>query len=152
MPPHLQQSSAQIRYINHFLNPPSFAFVQTLFKRFLIPSPCVDLWKFYLTFVRRVNTNPSQREQVRMAYEFTLNHVGQDKDSSEIWIDYIQFIKSGEVCNFRYDDKPFKSIIAPRRRCEFSTSHQPPFISICRLDFKTSPDLCLIEHKTNRLD
>lgn len=125
-PPHLQQSSAQIRYINHFLNPPSFAFVQTLFKRFLIPSPCVDLWKFYLTFVRRVNTNPSQREQVRMAYEFTLNHVGQDKDSSEIWIDYIQFIKSGEVCNFCYGDKPFKSNIASRRRCEFSISHSPP--------------------------
>jgi len=85
-----------------------------------------------------------------MAYEFTLSHVGQDKDSSEIWIDYIQFIKSGEVCNFCYDDKPFKPIIASRR-CEFSTSHPRPFISACRLDVKTSPDLCLIGRQLNRL-
>lgn len=87
-----------------------------------------------------------------MAYEFTLSHVGQDKDSSEIWIDYIQFIKSGEVCNFCYDNRPFKSIIASRRRCEFLTLYPRPFISTCRLDVKTSPDLCLIGHQLNRLD
>lgn len=32
-----------------------------------------------------------------MSYEFALVHVGQDKDSSEIHSDYIQFLKSGEV-------------------------------------------------------
>ena len=87
-----------------------------------------------------------------MAYEFTLNHVGQDKDSSEIWIDYIQFIKSGEVCNFCYVDKPFKSIIAPGVAVNSQPHFHRLFISTCRLDFKTSPDLCLIEHQLNRLD
>lgn len=46
---------------------------------------------------RRINTGPSTRDTVRKAYEFALAHVGQDKDSYEIWNEYIQFLKSGEV-------------------------------------------------------
>ena len=49
--------------------------------------------------IRRINVDPSTRDIVRKAYEFALNHVGQDKDSGEIWSDYIQFLRSGEVCN-----------------------------------------------------
>jgi hypothetical protein len=36
---------------------------------------------------------------VRQAYEFALNRVGQDKESGEIWSDYIQFLRAGEVCH-----------------------------------------------------
>lgn len=43
-----------------------------------------------------MNTGPSTRDTVRKAYEFALSHVGQDKDSGDIWADYIQFVKSGE--------------------------------------------------------
>ena len=46
---------------------------------------------------RRLNTSPATRDVVRKSYEFALQHVGQDKDSGQIWSDYIQFIKSGEV-------------------------------------------------------
>ena len=46
---------------------------------------------------RRINADPSTRDTVRKAYEFALAHVGQDKDSYEIWNEYIQFLKSGEV-------------------------------------------------------
>ncbi|KIM62980.1 hypothetical protein SCLCIDRAFT_24567 [Scleroderma citrinum Foug A] len=90
-------SSAQIAYLNHFLSPGLFQYAEELFKRFLRTSPSVDLWKFYLTYVRRVNTSPSSREAVSRAYEFALNRIGQDKDSGEIWYDYIQFIKAGET-------------------------------------------------------
>lgn len=37
------------------------------------------------------------RDVVRKSYEFALNHVGQDKESGEIWNDYIQFLKAGET-------------------------------------------------------
>jgi len=47
--------------------------------------------------IRRLNTSPATRDVVRKSYEFALQHVGQDKDSGQIWSDYIQFIKSGEV-------------------------------------------------------
>ncbi|KIJ12905.1 hypothetical protein PAXINDRAFT_117668 [Paxillus involutus ATCC 200175] len=90
-------SSAQIAYLNHFLSPGLFQYAEELFKRFLRTSPLVDLWKFYLTYVRRVNTSPSSREAVSRAYEFALNRIGQDKDSGEIWHDYIQFLKAGET-------------------------------------------------------
>lgn len=53
--------------------------------------------KHSLIFYRRVNSGPSTRETVRKAYEFALSHVGQDKDSGEIWNEYIQFLKVGEV-------------------------------------------------------
>ncbi|KAH7881852.1 hypothetical protein F5I97DRAFT_1818069 [Phlebopus sp. FC_14] len=89
-------SSAQIAYLNHFLSPGLFQYAEELFKRFLRTSPLVDLWKFYLTYVRRVNTSPTSREAVTRAYEFALNRIGQDKDSGEIWYDYIQFLKAGE--------------------------------------------------------
>ena len=46
---------------------------------------------------RRVNTGPTTRDTVRKSYDFALSHVGQDKDSGDIWMDYIQFLKSGEV-------------------------------------------------------
>jgi len=32
-----------------------------------------------------------------MSFEFALNHVGQDKDSGQIWSDYIQFLQAGEA-------------------------------------------------------
>ena len=49
------QASAQIQYINHFLNTETtFDKAQDLFKKFLRTSPCVELWTFYLTYVRYV--------------------------------------------------------------------------------------------------
>lgn len=44
--------------------------------------------------------NAQTRDIVRKAYEFALNYVGQDKDSGEIWIDYIEFLRSGEASPF----------------------------------------------------
>ena len=56
------QSSAQIAYLSHFLTPPLFQQAEGLFSRFLRPSPSVDLWKFYLTYVRYVlRTAPKDR-------------------------------------------------------------------------------------------
>lgn len=49
--------------------------------------------------IRRVNAGPATatRDTVRKSYEFALSHVGQDKDSGEIWRDYIQFLRVGEA-------------------------------------------------------
>jgi cleavage stimulation factor subunit 3 len=58
--------------------------------------------RFYLIPIdtRRLNAGPGPltRDTVRKSYEFALNHVGQDKDSGEIWSDFIQFLKSADVC------------------------------------------------------
>ncbi|KIM53194.1 hypothetical protein SCLCIDRAFT_32058 [Scleroderma citrinum Foug A] len=44
-----------------------------------------------------MKTSPSNRKVVSWAYEFALNHIGQDKDNGEIWCNYIQFIKAGKA-------------------------------------------------------
>ena len=53
---HHFQPSAQIAYLSHFLtNPSSFGYAESLFARFLRTSPSVDLWKYYITYVRSVS-------------------------------------------------------------------------------------------------
>jgi cleavage stimulation factor subunit 3 len=47
------QATAQIQYISHFVNDPdTFERAEDLFKKFLIKSPFIELWVFYLTQVR----------------------------------------------------------------------------------------------------
>ncbi|KAF5390357.1 hypothetical protein D9757_002906 [Collybiopsis confluens] len=92
--------SAQLRYITHFLNNQrTFAEAEALFKRFLkVTSPSVNMYRYYLTYIRRINagTDTQSRETIRKSYEFTINSIGSDKDSGDIWCDYIAFINSGE--------------------------------------------------------
>jgi cleavage stimulation factor subunit 3 len=91
-------AAAQTAYIAHFLdNHATFGEAEELLNKFLRTSPSVDLWRYYLDYVRRVNTGPSTRETVRKAYEFALNHVGQDRDSGSIWAEYIQFLSTAEA-------------------------------------------------------
>lgn len=59
---------------------------------------------------RRVNTSPASREAVSKAYEFALSRIGQDKDSGDIWGDYIQFLKAGEVCHL---PATFSTLLTP---------------------------------------
>ena len=89
-----------------------------LFNKFLKTSPFAELWRHYLKFIRSVASrdflflmqsnvhNPratytgssaQMRDVVRKAYEFALNHIGHDKDCADVWTDYIQFFKAGEV-------------------------------------------------------
>lgn len=37
------------------------------------------------------------RAVITQAYEFVLSHVGVNKDSGQMWTDYLYFIKAGEV-------------------------------------------------------
>ena len=51
----LREREAQIAYLNHFLDDPSsWTQAESLFKRFLTASPGVELFKFYLKYVRSV--------------------------------------------------------------------------------------------------
>ena len=51
----LFKSSAQIAYIGWVLDsasPTKYQYAEGLFKKFLKNSPFVDLWKYYLAYVR----------------------------------------------------------------------------------------------------
>lgn len=60
----------------------------------------IGLWSIYIDHIRRRNdistdVSGQGRQVVSQAYEFVINQVGQDKDSGQLWQDYIAFIKSG---------------------------------------------------------
>ncbi|KAF9487681.1 Suf-domain-containing protein [Pleurotus eryngii] len=88
-------SSAQLSYLQYFLTDPQYS--QMLFIRFLQSSPSIDLWTFYLTYIRCVNVGPAACGVIQKSYEFALAHIGHDKDSGSIWSDYIEFLKAGET-------------------------------------------------------
>ncbi|GAA5826113.1 hypothetical protein JCM11251_007169 [Rhodosporidiobolus azoricus] len=83
----------------------NFSRVEDIFARCLRPSTSVNLWRFYLDYIRRVNpvdpANPDQAKQARSvissAFEFALAHVNHDRRAGEIWGEYIGFLREGQT-------------------------------------------------------
>ncbi|KAJ5104117.1 hypothetical protein N7532_004646 [Penicillium argentinense] len=74
--------------------------LEQIFSRTLFVLPSVRLWSYYLDYVRRKNpltTDDSEkaRRTINGAYNLALDYVGVDKDSGNIWSDYVEFIRSG---------------------------------------------------------
>ncbi|KAF7326298.1 CFIA complex component [Mycena kentingensis (nom. inval.)] len=64
---------------------------ETLLRNYLRTSPCVDIWRCYLDYVRRtIQQGTQSRETIRKAYDFALSHIGQDRDSGFIHSAYIK--------------------------------------------------------------
>lgn len=62
--------------------------------------PNVKLWTVYLNYIRRrndLNNDPSgqARRTITQSYEFVIDNIGVDRDSGNIWQDYVQFVKNG---------------------------------------------------------
>ncbi|KAF7724317.1 mRNA 3'-end-processing protein rna14 [Apophysomyces ossiformis] len=95
-----------LAYLELELKYSNFNEVEALFTRCLKTVLSVDLWKFYLGYIRRINRGENgtaatseARTVIERAYEFVLENVGIDKDAGPIWADYIFFIKSAETTN-----------------------------------------------------
>ncbi|KAJ7226640.1 hypothetical protein B0H12DRAFT_1148987 [Mycena haematopus] len=58
---------------------------EELLNKFLRTSPSVELWKFYLDYVRRLNNGPTTRDTMRKA--------------GSIWAECIQFLNAAESSN-----------------------------------------------------
>jgi hypothetical protein len=90
-------------YLELELKHSNFNEVENLFTRCLKTVLSVDLWKFYLNYIRRINNTDDgklesdTRVVIEKAYDYVLNNVGIDKDSGPIWSDYIFFLKNAEV-------------------------------------------------------
>ncbi|KAI5297612.1 mRNA 3'-end-processing protein rna14, partial [Ascosphaera atra] len=73
--------------------------LEQIFNRSLLNVPYVQLWGTYLDYVRRRNnltndTSGQARSIITSAYVFALQKIGIDKDSAQIWVDYIQFLRT----------------------------------------------------------
>ncbi|OLN96066.1 mRNA 3'-end-processing protein RNA14 [Colletotrichum chlorophyti] len=77
-----------------------FQVAEDIFNRSLVNVPNVKLWTVYLNYIRRRydltnDPNGDARRILSMSYDFVIGVVGIDRDSGQLWKDYIQFIKSG---------------------------------------------------------
>lgn len=79
----------------------NFSKAEDLFKKTLTTLPNVGLLTVYLNYIRRRNdlSDPTgrARDVVAQSFEFVLSNevVGVDRDAGPIWVEYIQFIKTG---------------------------------------------------------
>lgn len=85
-------------YINYEIDRSEFQNAQELFKKCLAVTTHVGLYRLYVSYVRRVNDVITGGEKARRtvidAFEFALKNVGFDMSSSELWEDYLEFLKS----------------------------------------------------------
>ncbi|KAF7313210.1 CFIA complex component [Mycena kentingensis (nom. inval.)] len=97
--------SAQTAYISHFLASRSDddrKEAETLLRDYLRTSPCVDIWRCYLDYVRcTIQQGTQSRETLRKAYDFALSHIGQDRDSGFIHSAYIKFLSEADTTTTR---------------------------------------------------
>lgn len=101
-------------YIEQELKAKNFPLVEQLFSRCLLSCPNVEIWRLCTCFpqgrvvltyahsdvnyVRSVKESAlSGRDEVIKAFEFALEHIGLDINSSPLWSEYIAFLKTGEV-------------------------------------------------------
>ncbi|KAK7478906.1 hypothetical protein BaRGS_00029887 [Batillaria attramentaria] len=85
-------------YIEQELKAKNYERVEKLFQRCLIKVLNIDLWKLYLSYIKETKGSlPSYREKMAQAYDFALEKIGMDIMSYQIWVDYINFLKSVEA-------------------------------------------------------
>lgn len=83
-----------------------------------------------------MNSGPGAREIVRKSYDFALNQVGQEKDSGDLWVDYIQFLRAAEAST--YSKVPMRKLTSS---------------FVCTADFNvggTAEDGCLAQGLSSR--
>src|SRR2546423_5572354 len=78
-----------------------FEKVEEIIQKCLPVAWSVDMFNFYLDYIRRMNNVLTGGEQARttisQAYEFVISVIGIDKDSGSIRADYLDFVKSSQV-------------------------------------------------------
>ncbi|KAF4508561.1 hypothetical protein G6O67_004922 [Ophiocordyceps sinensis] len=95
-----QAADIWIEWIDMELGIDNFVEAERLFGRSLMSVLNVKLWTVYLNYIRRRNdlTNDATgqaRRTVAQSYDFVIDNIGVDRDSGNIWQDYINFVKSG---------------------------------------------------------
>lgn len=94
------QAHVWIQYATYEYKNRNYKHLEAIFARCLKSILNLDLWKFYLSYVRQMNVDPSkaptaeQKNIITKAYEFALSFIGLDVNSTSIWLDYLDFVRS----------------------------------------------------------
>ncbi|KAJ1904141.1 mRNA 3'-end-processing protein rna14 [Coemansia sp. IMI 209127] len=84
---------------------------ESIFNSNLFNVPSIELWKCYLDYVLKSNTNeqgmvihPESRATVTDCYKLVLENIGLDREAGQIWINYIAFLGSAQT-HAPYEDQ-----------------------------------------------
>lgn len=92
----LMQGRYWKQYAEYEMAAGNYANVENIFRRCLLKCPNIELWRCYLSYIRLIKEGkPDEKESVVRAFEFALEHMGMDINSTSIWRDYIQYVKGG---------------------------------------------------------
>ncbi|KAF4997380.1 hypothetical protein FGRMN_3966 [Fusarium graminum] len=107
-----QAADVWVEWIEMELGLDNFVNAEQLFGRCLMTVPNVKLWTVYLNYIRRrndLNNDPAgqARQTVTQSYEFVIDNIGVDRDSGNIWQDYVQFVKNspGQIGGTGWQDQ-----------------------------------------------
>lgn len=66
-----------------------------IFSRCLLLCLDTNLWRSYLKFMKLSNTENSAEsaQELRVAFEFLLDNIGDDINAGPLWLEYIQFLQ-----------------------------------------------------------
>lgn len=87
------------QYVEAYISAHNEDIAKQIFSRCLLTCPHINLWRCYITFIKRVNNKRGSEglEETKKAFDFMLNYVGNDVASGPVWMDYIAFLKSMPV-------------------------------------------------------
>ncbi|CAG8451583.1 6558_t:CDS:10 [Ambispora gerdemannii] len=95
-----------MQYVEFELKHNNYRQAEETLKRSLRSVLSIDLWKYYLNYVRRMNggdpnssMTPKTRKTIEATYEFVLGHIGLDMAAGTLWVDYLFFLKIAETNN-----------------------------------------------------
>ncbi|KAK5089991.1 mRNA 3'-end-processing protein rna14 [Lithohypha guttulata] len=73
--------------------------MEQIFKKVLVSVPSVEVFTVYVNYVRRRNNvqtgDTAAYRNINQTFDFALKFVGTDKDSGNLWQEYISFLKTG---------------------------------------------------------
>lgn len=108
----MSQAEIWVAYAEMEIDADNFSAAETIFGKSLLSVPNVKLWSVYLNYIRRVNdlttdATGNARTTISQAYDFVLANIGIDRDSGDIWQEYIQFLRGvpGQLGGDHWQDK-----------------------------------------------
>ena len=95
-----------IQWVEYERDLGNYDMLETVFGKCLRSVPNVELYHHYLDYIKHVHSPlpdasaedvDKSRETIIQAYEFVTSVVGTDKESGQLWLDYIKFVQQGEA-------------------------------------------------------
>ena len=82
--------------------------VKALFSRCLLVCLSGELWRSYTRYMHKCNDEESEEgvQAIKAAYEYTVDHVGEDVNSGPLWLDYVSFLKKADPAHVCPAAKP----------------------------------------------